>query len=351
MLEAKLPTARLLIVDDEEANVQLLRRILDGAGYTNILSTNDPRAVEGLLQEYDPDLIFLDILMPGMDGHEVLAVIREHTPASTYRPVLVLTSDHTHDAKRRALSGGAKDFLTKPLSPAEVRLRTHNLLETRFLHLQLREHNELLEERVAERTVELSEARLQTLLRLARAAEYRDDETGEHTKRVGNSCGLIAHALGFEPRRVEDFRLVSPLHDVGKIGIPDSILLSPERLTPEQFEVMKTHCVIGHDLLAGTGVPLLDLAAEIALTHHERWDGKGYPYGVAGAEIPLSGRIVAVADTYDALTSERPYKRAWSREEALEEIQAGAGIRYDPYVVDVFVGALKRMTAVGAGRV
>lgn len=347
-LEQELLGARLLIVDDEEANVQLLRRILDGAGYTSIRSTNDPRAVEGLLSEYDPDLIFLDILMPGMDGHEVLEVIRDRTPERVYRPVLVLTSDHTHDAKRRALSGGAKDFLTKPLSPSEVRLRARNLLETRLLHRKLREHNELLEERVAERTAELEEARLQTLLCLARAAEYRDDDTGEHTKRVGRRCGVIAEALGLDARRVEDIRMAAPLHDVGKIGIPDSILLSPDRLTPEEFEVMMSHCAIGHDLLSGTGVPLLDLAAEIALSHHERWDGKGYPGALSREEIPLSGRIVSVADTYDALTSVRPYKRAWSEEEALEEIEVNAGLRYDPDVVEVFLGVARSGTAVGA---
>ena len=348
MLEEKLLRARLLIVDDEEANVQLLRRILDGAGYTDVRSTNDPHTVVDLLREYDPDLIFLDILMPGMDGHEVLEAIRVQTPEGAYRPVLVLTSDHTASAKRQALSGGAKDFLTKPLSPSEVRLRARNLLETRFLHLELKRHNERLEERVAERTTELEEARLQTLLRLARAAEYRDDDTGEHTKRVGRRSGVIAEAMGLDPEFVESIRLTAPLHDVGKIGIPDSILLSSERLTPDQVEVMKTHCAIGHALLSGTGVPLLDLAAEIAVSHHERWDGKGYPLGLSGEEIPLSGRIVAVADTYDALTSARPYKKAWRRAEALEEIEANAGLQYDPRVVEVFLGVMKKRVAAGA---
>jgi putative two-component system response regulator len=264
-----------------------------------------------------------------------------------YRPVLVLTSDHTPDAKRRALSGGAHDFLTKPLSPSEVRLRARNLLQTRFLHLELQEHNELLEERVAERTAELEEARLQTLLRLAQAAEYRDDDTGEHTKRVGRSSGIIAAAMGLDPERVESFRMAAPLHDVGKIGIPDSILLSCERLTPEQVGIMRTHCAIGHALLSGTGVPLLDLAAEIAISHHERWDGGGYPNGLAGEDIPLSGRIVALADTYDALTSIRPYKEAWSQAEALEEIEANAGLQYDPRVVEVFLGVMRKRVAAG----
>jgi response regulator RpfG family c-di-GMP phosphodiesterase len=340
--------ARLLIVDDEEANVQLLRRILDAAGYACVRSTNDPRAVEELLVEYDPDLIFLDLLMPAMDGHEVLAVIRANTPAGAYRPVLVLTSDHTPEARRRGLSGGAHDFLTKPLSPSEVRLRTRNLLETRFLHLQLRGHNERLEQRVAERTAELEAARLQTLLRLARAAEYRDDVTGDHTKRVGRASEALARALGLPHRTVETIGLAAPLHDVGKIGIPDSILLSSERLTSEQFALMKTHCAIGHDLLADTQVPLLDTAAEIALSHHERWDGTGYPGGLCGERIPLVGRIVAIADTYDALTNSRPYKAAWSASDALAEIEASAGSHLDPRLTEVFVAMVRSAAAPGS---
>lgn len=346
MLERKLTGARLLVVDDEEANVQLLRRILEAGGYTDVRSTNDPRAVPELLSAYAPDLIFLDLLMPGMDGHEVLQAVRDLTPDHDYLPVLVLTSDHTQDAKRRALSGGAKDFLTKPLSPSEVRLRVRNLLETRFLHQELKSHNELLEERVEERTAALEAARMQTLLRLARAAEYRDDATGEHTKRVGRTSAQIARVLGLDETLVETIRLAAPLHDVGKIGIPDSILLSPDRLTPEQLVVMKSHCLIGCNLLAGTDVPLLELAAEIALTHHERWDGLGYPRGLAGEAIPLSGRIVAVADTYDALTSARPYTRAWSRDEALAEIEASAGLQFDPQVVAAFWSTLPARAAV-----
>jgi putative two-component system response regulator len=250
--------------------------------------------------------------------------------------VLVLTSDNTRDAKRRALSGGARDYLTKPLSPSEVRARVRNLLETRMLYQELRLHNADLERRVRERTLELEGARLQTLQRLARAAEYRDDVTGQHTRRVGRSAARIAAALGWSPLDVEMIRLAAPLHDVGKIGIPDGILLSDARLSQIQFEVMKTHCVIGADILSGSDVPLLRLAAEIALSHHERWDGQGYPAGLAGEDIPQSGRIVAVADTYDALRHPRPYKEAWSAHQAFEDILAGAGKRFDPGVVEAF---------------
>jgi len=347
-LEEKLSQAGLLIVDDEEDNVQLLRRILESAGYCNIRSTNDPRDVPDLLREFEPDLVLLDLLMPGKDGYEVLRDLREDLPDNEYRPVLVLTSDHTRDAKRRALSGGAKDFLTKPLSPAEVRLRVRNLLETRFLHRALQEHNEHLEERVRKRTAALEEARLQTLHRLARAAEYRDDDTGQHTRRVGRSAARIAQALGWSGRAASKIRLAAPLHDVGKIGIPDSILLSTRKLTAEEFAVMKTHCHIGADLLSSPDVPLLGLAAEIALNHHERWDGAGYPNGLAGEDIPLSGRIVAVADTFDALTHARPYKKAWTVEAAMEEIIGDAGRAFDPSVVDAFEIAVAKSDVVVA---
>jgi putative two-component system response regulator len=340
VLDDSIRRARILIVDDEAPNIQLLRRILEPAGYTTIEETRDPTTVHHLLREFRPDLVLLDLLMPGMNGHEVLDVVREATPEDEYLPVLVLTSDNTRDAKRRALSGGAKDYVTKPLSPSEVRSRVRNLLETRVLYQQVRAQNVDLERRVQERTSELEDARLQTLQRLARAAEYRDDVTGHHTRRVGHAAARIAEALGWSSDEVEMMRLAAPLHDVGKIGIPDAILLCDGPLTLTQFETMKAHCVIGADLLSGSDVPLLRLAAEIALSHHERWDGHGYPSGLAGEEIPIAGRIVAVADTYDALTHPRPYKDAWTVTEALDDIQRGANERFDPRVVEAFRSTL-----------
>ncbi|MDT8368837.1 MAG: response regulator [Longimicrobiales bacterium] len=330
------PDARLLIVDDEEANIQLLQRVLDPEGYGEIVTTTDPTEATTLLTEHDIDLVLLDLMMPEVDGFGVIEAIREVVPEEEYLPILVLTSDHSRDAERRALSGGAKDFLSKPLSPSEVRLRVRNLLETRFLHRALRNHNDLLERRVRERTADLEEARLQILLRLARAAEYRDDVTGEHTKRVGRRSGILARALDLPEGDVAMIELVAPLHDVGKIAIPDAILRKSTELTEAEFEIMKTHTDIGGDLLDDPNVPLLDVAARIARSHHEHWDGSGYPAGLAGDEIPLEGRIVAVADAYDALTHARPYKRAWSAEEALDEISREAGGHFDPDVVEVF---------------
>lgn len=335
-MDRSITDARILIVDDEEDNVQLVRRILEADGFTEIRSTNDPREVADRVEDFDPDLIMMDIVMPHMSGHEVLHRLREPDLHDPSRPVLVLTSDHSRQAQREAWQAGSKDYVTKPLSPSEVRMRVRNLIETRLLHLELKQHNDLLEHRVQERTAELEEARLQVLFRLARAAEYRDDETGQHTRRVGRSAAKIARALGLDSGDVARIRMAAPLHDVGKIGIPDSILLNCGKLSEEEFEVMKTHCSIGADLLASEGVPLLDLAAEVALSHHERWDGKGYPGSLGEEDIPVSGRIVAVADTFDALTHARPYKEAWSVEAAMEEIDGEAGRAFDPDVVEAF---------------
>ena len=341
-LSDRLSDARLLMVDDEPANLALLKRILEPAGYAHLRGTSDSREVLDLVEEFDPDLILLDLLMPGMDGFDVLDALRTRGEEGDYLPVLVLTSDQSQAAKRRGLSAGAQDFLTKPLSPSEVRLRVRNLLQTRFLHRALQEHNRLLETHVRERTRALEQARLEILDRLARAAEYRDDKTGAHTRRVGESAAAIARALGLDGEDVERIRRVAPLHDVGKIGIPDAILLSPARLTEPEFEVMKTHTSIGGDLLAGSDVPALRCAEEIARNHHERWDGTGYPNGLAGEAIPLTGRIVAVADTFDALSHSRPYKRAWSLEEALAWIRDGAGTQFDPAVAEAFVSVVRR---------
>lgn len=343
MVDEPLRSARILIVDDEEANVTLLRRILEPHGFEDLTVASGGE--EGLerFEERRPDLVLLDLLMPGMDGYELLDEIQERIDDGDYLPVLVLTSDHTHDAKRRALSGGASDFLTKPLSPSEVRLRVSNLLQTRMLQKKLRHQNLLLEDqkmllehRVRARTQDLEAARLEILQRLARAAEYRDDLTGEHTRRVGTMSAALGRELGVDDDTVELLRVGAPLHDVGKIGIPDEVLLCPRSLTPEEFDIMKAHTTIGGDLLGGSGFHLLDYAAEIALTHHERWDGTGYPRGLSGETIPLSGRIVSVADTFDALTHSRPYKEAWTVARALEELESSKGGRYDPQVVEAF---------------
>jgi putative two-component system response regulator len=334
---------RILVVDDERINIQVLERILE-PGYAALTSTTDPRKAIALFREFKPDLVLLDLRMPHIDGLELLQHLAKEIPASVYLPILVLTSDSSGETKRRALSGGAKDFLIKPLSPFEVRLRVQNLLETRFLHLELQEQNYSLEVRVAERTSalvkrteELEEARFEILERLARAAEFRDDDTGQHTHRVGFLAGQLAEAMALPADEVELIRRAAPLHDLGKIGVPDAVLLKQGRLNPAEYEVMKRHTVIGGSILSGSAVPLLAMGREIAISHHERWDGDGYPFGARAKGIPVSGRIVAVADVFDALTHGRPYKSAWSVDEASAEIAREKGGQFDPDVVEAFL--------------
>jgi len=340
--QTDLNEAKILIVDDTLANVRLLECILNNVGYTRLISTTNPAQVAGIYTELQPDLILLDLRMPQLDGFAVMRQLEKLIPDENYVPILMLTADASPEAKQRALSAGAKDFLTKPFDPVEVVLRIKNLLETRLLHNHLQQHNETLEAMVRARTQDLEQAQLEVLERLARAAEYRDDDTGQHTQRVGQLAALLGQELGLTHDEVVLLRRAAPLHDVGKIGISDTVLLKPGRLTAEEFAHMQAHTTIGANILSGSGFPVLQLAEEIALTHHERWDGAGYPHGLAGTEIPLPGRIVAVADVFDALTHNRPYKRAWSIEEARTEIAQQKGRQFDPDVVQAFVSILAR---------
>lgn len=334
--EPDLGQMRILAVDDEEPNLLLLQRILERGGYRHVDVTTDPSRAAGMFAECRPDLVLLDLQMPGIDGFELMDRLERLTPDGRGVPVLVLTADATDETKRRALSAGARDFLTKPLDRIELLLRVRNLLQVKQLQDRLREHNAQLEDEVASRTHDLDLARLEVLERLALAAEYRDDDTQRHAWRIGRNCGLLAGALGLADAEVQLIERAAPLHDLGKIGISDVILLKPGKLTDEEFEVIKTHPRVGGEILSGSHSPLLCLAEQIALTHHERWDGRGYPAGLRGAEIPLAGRIVAVADVFDALTHERPYKHAWPVADAVEEILGQAGRQFDPRVVAGF---------------
>jgi putative two-component system response regulator len=333
--------ARVLIVDDHRANVRLLESILQRAGYRQLRSTLNPFEVSELYHAFQPDIVLLDLHMPRLDGFSVLEGLQRELPPETYLPVLVLTADATVQAKRRALAIGAKDFVKKPFDSAEVLLRVRNLLETRLLYKRLDTHNHKLEEGVRQRTADLEHAQVEIVERLALAAEYRDDDTGQHTYRVGRMAGLLARELGMEEAATELIQRASPLHDMGKIGIPDHILHKPSRLDAAEFEQMKTHTTIGAQIARGSASPLLQLAGEIARTHHERWDGGGYPEGLAGEAIPLVGRIVAVVDVFDALTNARPYKPAWPVAEATAEILRQSGQQFDPRVVQAFLAMLE----------
>jgi putative two-component system response regulator len=335
MLPARLRDARILLVDDQELNLRVLRQVLERAGLRNITLTQDPYAVAALVALHTPDLIVVDLHMPGLDGWGVMEALGPQLDAAGYLPILVLTADVTDESRRRALASGARDFLTKPIDPIEVILRTQNLLETRMLYLELELRNVDLEQRVRERTAQVEAAQLETLERLARTAEYRDDQTGRHVVRVGRVAAMLGRTLQLDEDRVRTLRLAAPLHDLGKIGIPDAILLAPRRLEPSEFEEMKMHTTIGSRILAGSTSSLLQLADRIAMTHHERWDGRGY-HGLVAADIPLEARIVGVADVFDALTHERPYKSAWPVDMAVDEIMSNRGTQFDPAIVDAF---------------
>jgi putative two-component system response regulator len=286
--------------------------------------------------ESAPDLVLLDLHMPQVDGFELMQRLGTLIDAGSDVPFLVLTADTTEETRRRALSVGARDFLTKPFDHTELLLRVRNLLQVKQLQDRLRETNTTLKAEVAERTRDLDQARLEVLERLARATEYRDDDTQEHAWRIGRVSALLALELGRPDHEVQLIRRAAPLHDIGKIAIPDAILLKPGKLSDDEFEVIKTHTTIGGAILSGSPSRLLRLAEQIALTHHERWDGRGYPIGLTGEGIPLAGRIVAVADVFDALTHQRPYKQAWPVDNAVDEILSQAGRHFDPSLVDAF---------------
>ncbi len=338
MNEESLLNANILIVDDKEINIMLITNILRRAGFHQLFCTTDSSTIISSLIEVKPDIVLLDLHMPRVDGIAALRLIREHIPQTNLLPVLMLTADVDPEAKKLAFQSGANDILIKPYDRMEVVLRIQNLLRTRFLQVQLMQHNDSLEERVRERTLELQQAKQEILKLLGKASEYRDDMTGQHTQRVGRLSGLIAEQLGIEPRHVELIRMAAPLHDIGKIGIPDEILLKPGRFEPHEFDRMKQHTMIGASILEGSYFTVLKLAGVIAQFHHEKWDGSGYPFGLQGVAIPIEARIVALADFYDALTHERPYKKAWSHQEALDEIVRQRGLHFDPAIVDVFVG-------------
>jgi putative two-component system response regulator len=337
--------AHILIVDDESSNLKLLDKMLRSKGYEHLTLIQDPREVLPHCLKTMPDLILLDLNMPYLDGFAVMQSLQEKF-ASALPPILVLTAQQGFEHRLRALNNGARDYLTKPFDRAEMLARVRNLIEAHLFHKFMRDQNSLLDELVRQRTKELRDTRLQIVRRLGRAAEFRDNETGYHILRMSHSSVLLARALGWDEERCELLLHASPMHDVGKIGIPDRILLKPGKLDPEEWEVMKRHTSIGEHILDGDNSPLLTLAREIAISHHEKWDGSGYPYALKGEDIPLSGRIVALADVFDALTSERTYKRAWSIEAAVEYVQNNSGTHFDPQLVQHFVKQLPQILAI-----
>jgi putative two-component system response regulator len=329
--------ARILVVDDDLHVLRLVERTLSRGGYENVLVTTDSREALGWMAEQLPDIVVLDINMPGLDGYGVLAHLQRVVPESAFLPVLAITGAVSRATTRKALDMGANDVVRKPFDPSELLLRVRNLLQMRLLYLELELERRSLEQRVRARTRELRRSHLDGLRRLARAAEFRDDETGRHTQRVGDIAARIATEIGLGSAEVERLRVAASLHDVGKIGVPDEILLKKGPLTDLERARMQRHTVIGADLFSDGSSEVMRLAAVVARTHHEWFDGSGYPEGLRGNEIPLVGRIVAVADYYDAVTTKRPYRDAWTAEAAVEKIRTLSGTHFDPCVVEAFL--------------
>jgi len=336
--EKSIKEAKILIVDDQPANVTLIEKMLDIDGYINVISTTDPTQVESIYMEQNSDLVLLDLNMPVMDGYQVLAKIREVDP--DYPPIIVLTAQSDRESRIKALDLGARDFLAKPFDRVELMTRIRNMLEVRILTKAIKNQNKILDGKVKERTQELTDTRLEVIRRLGRAAEYRDDMTGYHIIRMSRYSQLLALAAGMAETEAEILLNASPMHDIGKIGIPDSVLMKPGKLDPDEWEIMKTHVDIGVEILSGSNSDLMNMAAEVAQNHHEKWDGSGYPKGLAGEDIPLAGRVVAVADVFDALTTERPYKNAWPVEEAVQFLKEQSGKHFDPRLVERFIAIL-----------
>ncbi len=326
---------RIFMVDDEPSNLKLIEKLLTSQGYQNLVSIQDSREVLLRYAEGRPDLILLDINMPHLDGYQVMEQLKALNDP-LLPPIVILTAQHGHDFLLKALAAGARDFVSKPFDRLELLMRVRNLLEAHAAHRLVFEQKDLLERMVQERTKELNESRLQVVRHLGRAAEYRDNETGLHIVRMSQISAIVAKSLGWNAADCELILLASPMHDIGKIGISDGILLKRGKFEPHEWEIMKTHASIGADILSDGDSSLLQLASLVALTHHEKWDGSGYPKGLVGEAIPQAARIVAIADVFDALTSARPYKRAWSIEQAVALITERSGTHFDPEVVEHF---------------
>lgn len=325
--------AHIVVIDDEATNVRLLTKLLEQSGFHSITGMTDASGLDELLAVSAPDLVITDLHMPERDGFWVLdrlaSLINEER-----LPVLVITGDGSRDARHQALTRGAKDFVTKPFDLVEVLLRVRNLLESRLLFQDLRKQNRTLLETASGASRELESTRVEMIERLALAAEYRDDQTNQHNRRVGDLSAELALRIGFIPEEAGLLRRAAALHDIGKIGIPDALLRKAGPLTDGEVRVMRTHTSIGARILGGSHSPLLQLAETIALSHHEKFNGSGYPRALVGDDIPIAGRIVAVADAFDAITNDRPYRQAQSVDAAVARLRAQAGHHYEVRLID-----------------
>jgi len=331
----------IMVVDDEEPMRKLLRVNLSADGY-DVLTASDGSSALTLLEESKPDLVILDVMMPKMDGFEVAKRLKREDRTKGI-PIVMVTALREVEDRVKAWGKGVDGFLAKPVEEKELRAMVNSLLKVKAYNDQMHHYQRELEAELARRTEELQQAfqktktaSLETIYRLSRAAEYRDGDTGAHIQRVSHYAAAVARKMGLDDESAKSILYAAPMHDVGKIGIPDQILRKPGKLDPDEWEIMKKHTIIGAQILSGSDADFIELAGVIALTHHEKWDGSGYPRGLRGANIPLAGRITAIADVFDALTSKRPYKEPFSVEESLGIIEEGRETHFDPAVVGAF---------------
>ncbi len=343
-----LKSARILLVDDEARNIRLLEVLLHAEGYATMSATNGHDALK-TARTAQPDLILLDIMMPDMDGFQTVAELKAN-PQTQPIPVIMLTALDDRASKLRALEAGAEEFLTKPIDRADLTIRVRNLLRLKEYGDFLTNHNRLLENQVEQRTRQLESAYRDTVFTLVRAAEHKDEETGHHVRRISYYCRTLAQAMDLPVDFHDAIFQASPMHDIGKIGIPDHVLLKPGSFNLDEWNIMLTHCALGASILATGTSPYTEMGAEIALNHHERWDGSGYPNGLKGEAIPIAARVMQICDVYDALRSRRPYKPPLDHEASMDIITKGDGRtepeHFDPAVLSCFVAQADRFAAI-----
>lgn len=338
----------VFMVDDSVANLVLLRQLVGRLDDSETMAFTDPLAALDALAEVDVDLILVDYVMPGIDGIEFIRRARQISRQAMV-PIVMVTTIVERSVRLEALQAGATDFLSKPIEPLEFKVRVRNLLALSRAQKAMSARADQLDLEVAAKTRELADREREVIWRLSRATERRDTDTGDHIARMSRICGILARGVGLPECDAQLVEIAAQMHDVGKVGIPDEILFKPGPLSVEERKVMETHAELGWNILEGSNSRLLQLAANIALSHHEKWDGTGYPQGLAGDAIPLEGRITALADVFDALRSVRPYKSAWPLDKARSFVVEGAGKHFDPALVDVFLNLFDEIAAIAGG--